>query len=123
MELKPRTPSWREMFANLRDSVQTGDLVEDMHSQQPMECFDAAKVEDRIMMNLESEVENDPYLKLMQKDKPPTSGTYAIVEDLWSRGIYGTYAVVERNVADIGLKKAAASSNLREEHKSCKRVE
>jgi len=44
MELKPRTPSLREMFGALRDSLQSGDLVEDMKPQQAMDCFDAAKV-------------------------------------------------------------------------------
>ena len=33
MELKPTTPSWREMFGALRDSWQSGDLVEDMKPQ------------------------------------------------------------------------------------------
>ena len=43
----------------------------------------ANKVEERTLTNMESDMENEPYLKLMQymKDKPPTSGTYAIVEN------------------------------------------
>ena len=42
----------------------------------------ANKVEERMMMNMESDMENESYLKLMQKDEPPTSATYAIVEPL-----------------------------------------
>ena len=63
------------------------------------------------MLNMESDMANEPYLKLMQKDKPPTSRTYAIVEN--NAAIYRTYATVERNAADVGLKKAAAATNVR----------
>jgi len=38
------------------------------------------KVEERLMQNLDSELENEAYLQLAIKDKPLTYGPYAIVE-------------------------------------------
>ena len=44
MEMKPRQLSWREMFGALRDSLQSGDLVDELKPQQTAESFDAGKV-------------------------------------------------------------------------------
>ena len=44
MEMKPRQLSWREMFGALRDSLQSGDLVDELKPQQTEESFDAEKV-------------------------------------------------------------------------------
>ena len=44
MELKPRMLSWREKFGALRDSLQNGELMEELKEQKSEASFDATKV-------------------------------------------------------------------------------